>query len=161
MVKLVTILLVAILLLGPAWSKASVSSIRSKIAQVANNKVGSTHWSYASSCCHGANTNKCNYFVYDVGKEAGAKMPTRYFGFGGPVGAGAGGWGKASSLNYWSKVSSRQAGDIVAGHKSGTYHVGIYVGSNMVVSANSQNIGKNANMFTQGYQDLVYWRYQG
>ncbi|XP_028516476.1 uncharacterized protein LOC110244474 [Exaiptasia diaphana] len=108
MVKLIIILLIAILLLAPAvdgWfsSTPSASSIRKKIVEVANSKVGSTHWSYASSCCHGTNTNKCNYFVYDVGIEAGAKMPTRSF-FRGPVGAGEGGWGNASSLDHWYRV---------------------------------------------------------
>jgi cell wall-associated NlpC family hydrolase len=125
-------------------------------------KVGSTHWSYASSCCHGSNTNKCNYFVYDVGREAGAKMPTRSWGRG-PIGAGDGGWGKASSLSYWSKVSTPQAGDIVAALNinANAYHVGIYVGTNTAVSANNVDVGKNPKMFSDEYQNLVYWRYQG
>ncbi len=107
------------------------------------------------------NTNKCNYFVYDVGLEAGAKMPTRSW-WRGPVGAGAGGWGKASSLSYWTRVSSPQRGDIVAAHLNGVYHVGIYVARRTTVSANSKDVGRKSWPFGgQGYSDIVYWRYTG
>lgn len=76
-----------------------------------------------------------------------------------PVGAGKEGWGKAAKLDYWSRVTSPQAGDIVAGHHNNLYHVGIYNDSQSIVSANTYNIGSNDKMFN--YQNLVYWRYQG
>lgn len=88
-------------------------------------------------------------------------MPTRpWYTRGGPVGAGAGGWGQASSLSYWYRVSFLQPGDIIAGiTPSGAYHVGIFVGSGMVVSANFKDVGKNSNMLS--YRNRVYWRYKG
>ena len=132
--------------------------IRQKIAQKAEGYVGSTRWCYACSSGHGRNTNKCNYFVYDVGREAGAKMPVRSFGRG-PVGAGVGGWGTALSLSYWSRVLTPQRGDIVSAHDGGTYHMGIYVAYHTTVSANSRNVGKNS--WPRGYSGIVYWRYTG
>ncbi|XP_028419192.1 uncharacterized protein LOC114544900 [Dendronephthya gigantea] len=146
-------------------SSTSVADMRKKIAQKAESYVGSTRWCYSCSSGHGANTDKCNYFVYDVGREAGAKMPVRTFSWrGGPVGAGRGGWGTASSLDYWTRVSSPQRGDIVSAHSRGTYHVGIYVAYRTTVSANSHNVGKNCwpwGSYQSDYADHVYWRYTG
>lgn len=139
-------------------------SISEKIAQKAESYVGSTYWSYASSCCHGANTNKCNYFVYDVGRAAGAKMPTRSW-WRGPIGAGVGGWGTSNNVDYWYRVTSPQRGDVVAAHyPNGVYHMGIYVAYHTTVSANSNNIGRNEWPFgtkSKAGLNKVYWRYQG
>lgn len=148
---------------GSAGSGCS-QSISEKIAQTAERYVGSTHWSYASGCCHGPNTNKCNYFVYDVGREAGANMPTRSF-FRGPIGAGTGGWGTSSKVDYWKRVTSPQRGDVVAAHYPfDAYHMGIYVGPKTTVSANSHDIGRNEWPFGTGKRrgvNIVYWRYKG
>ena len=145
-------------------SADNIAAVREKIATVAKKYVGSTHWCYACPSGHGRNTNKCNYFVYDIGLEAGAKMPKRVFSLrGGPVGASEGGWGKASSLSYWKRVSSPQPGDIVAAHKNNIYHVGIYVGNGETVSANSVNVGRNDWPYCPypKYYDILYWRYTG
>ena len=139
--------------------------MRENIATMAKKYVGSTHWCYACPSGHGRNTNKCNYFVYDIGLKAGAKMPRRLFlTRGGPVGAGEGGWGKASTLSYWERVSSPQPGDVVAAHNSNNvYHVGIYVGNDETVSANSDNVGRKDWPFGTKWDasGIVYWRYTG
>ena len=87
-------------------------------------------------------------------------MPTRSW-WRGPVGAGEGGWGEASSLSYWTRVSSPQRGDIVAAHRGGTYHVGIYVARDRTVSANSKDVGRKSWPFGGQGSDIVYWRYTG
>ena len=138
--------------------------MREKIAQVALSKVGSTHWSFESSSGHGPNTYKCNYFIYDVGNEAGAKMPTGPT-FPGPIGAGDGGWGDSSAnLPKWSVVQSPQRGDVVGAHNErGIFHAGIYVGGSKTVSANAKDVGHTSWPFgkegkTKGFNH-VYRRY--
>ena len=104
-----------------------------------------TRWCFACPSGHGRNTNKCNYLVEDVWREAGAKISVHTFSLrGGPVGVGIGWWGTASLLSYWSRVSSPQRGDIVSAHRRGTYHMGIYFARCRAASANDQNVGRNS-----------------
>lgn len=57
---------------GAAGSDTSEAA-RKKIATIARKYNGSTAWAYAKRKDNfPANTNKCNKFVYDVTKEAGA-----------------------------------------------------------------------------------------
>lgn len=64
-----------------------------------------------------------------------------------PIGAGVGGWGTLTTLNYWKcvTVNSPERGDIVAAHylnSGGIYHVGIHVSPDTMVSANSVDMAK-------------------
>jgi hypothetical protein len=89
-------------------------------------------------------------------------MPVRTFSLsGGPVGAGVGGWGTASLLNYWTRVSSPQRGDIVSAHQNNVYHMGIYVSYRTTVSANNVDVGRKNWPYSGGYSGIVYWRYTG
>ena len=93
-------------------------------------------------------------------------MPIRRrFGFDrGPVGAGQEGWGTASSLDYWTRVSSPGRGDIVSARATTgdrAYHVGIYVAHGTTVSANNIDVGRKNWPFGGGYEGIVYWRYTG
>ena len=134
------------------------AEIREKIAKAAEGKVGSKDWAKDADCGPGKGKYKCNYFVYDVGHEAGATMPKRGL-FRGPVGATASGWGDTKAkLKCWTKVCTPQRGDIVAA----CGHVGIYVGPSTTVSANAKDVGKNAWPFGEGRfkgKNVVYWRY--
>ena len=89
-------------------------------------------------------------------------MPTRSLRRG-PIGAGVGGWGTSSKVDYWKRVTSAQRGDVVAAHNSdNVYHVGIYVSHQTTVSANGDNIGRNEWPFgNYGGLNVVYWRYEG
>jgi cell wall-associated NlpC family hydrolase len=95
-------------------------------------------------------------------------MPTRKFLWfdRGPVGAGEEGWGKASSLSYWKRLSNSRAepGDIVAAHSNNVYHVGIIVGHHETVHMSSRADEVVKNSWPYGYSSytgVVYWRYEG
>ena len=49
---------------------------------------------------------------------------------------------RASSLSYWKHESSPQREDIVAAHRKNFYHEEIYIGNNIEVLANVNNVAR-------------------
>jgi len=113
------------------------------IVRVATSKVGKKDWLYETAKGDfGANTNKCNLFVYDVMVEAGLNpKPTvpRYVLWTRPPTAGE--WATPSvAIAGWEVVTDPKPGDVVAeahNYSDATGHVGVVVGDKLSVSASS------------------------
>ena len=152
-------------------------SMGDKIANVAKSKVGSHDWDYDKEKDNfDKNTNKCNKFVYDVLKEAGASPGTpntslvkKILGMQGypPV---AQQWADPNySIPNWRVLQpgeSPQPGDVVAqkiNYSDATGHVGIVVGNGQTVSQWSEPqeiVGQNDWGFRPEQQgQVVYRRY--
>lgn len=136
----------------------------SGIVNEARQHIGSTKWSYASSYGTGANTNKCNQFVYDVLDAAGADPPSRHWWTYSPIGAGE--WGNPSSsyltgASCWNTCGgSWQSGDVI----SDSVHVGIITGWHLTTSAAYSEVVENDWGFRSsgsGAQSSITacWRY--
>ncbi|KAK2163372.1 hypothetical protein NP493_1466g00016 [Ridgeia piscesae] len=133
-----------------------------KIAKMAESKVGSTLWSFASTHKTGANTNKCNIFVGEMIEAAGATVPHRHWWMWSPIGAAE--WGSSSSSyllsnKCWTLVSSTtdaKRGDVI----SDGHHVGIVTGQSLTTSASArtQNVVTNDWGF-KASQNPTIWRY--
>ena len=113
------------------------------IIRVASRKVGKNDWLYATAKDDfGANTNKCNQFVYDVMVEAGlVPKPTvpKYVLWTRPPTAGE--WATPSvAIAGWVVVTDPKPGDVVAeahNYADATGHVGIVIGEKMTASASA------------------------
>ena len=136
------------------------SPVSKKIAAIANSYIGSHDWDASNEKDNfPAGVNKCNKFVYDVLKKAGADPGTpngaafkRFFGNGYPPTAAQ--WAdKNFKIPNWRVLGSGEfprPGDVVAEqipYQDATGHVGIVVGPNQTVSQESspQEIVGNSN----------------
>jgi hypothetical protein len=155
---------------------------RNKIAEVAKTKVSSLDWDYAKDKDNfPAGVNKCNKFVYDVLREAGASPGTpngsqirRLLGDGYPPTAAQ--WANPNfNIPNWRVLQpgeSPEPGDVVAqkiDYDDATGHVGIVVGPGQTVSQASDPIEivvqNDWGFRTEGSQgrsnQVVYRRYVG
>lgn len=120
-----------------------MSATTDAIARTARSYVGSKAWRYdTAKGDFGANTNKCNQFVYDVMVAAGVNPPpsvSKYIFFSRPPTAGE--WADASlKIDGWAVVSTPQPGDVVAeahNYSDATGHCGVVTGPNLTASASS------------------------
>ncbi|MBN9381084.1 MAG: hypothetical protein J0H74_09975, partial [Chitinophagaceae bacterium] len=124
------------------------NSIRQRIATVAQSKLNSHDWDYGNKKDNfAANTNKCNKFVYDVLKEAGASPGTPNIGLvksilgikGFPPTAAQ--WADPNfKIPNWVVLKpgeSPEPGDVVAekiNYSDATGHVGVVVDNQQTVS---------------------------
>jgi hypothetical protein len=135
--------------------------------------VGDTRWAYSASTPPGANTNKCNQFVYEVLNEAGAavlRMERTRFGFQRPSHPPlAKQWADSGvSIAGWEVVSQPQPGDVAAEaieYSDASGHVGIVSsvaadGSGTTISATSDRVVENDWGFRAG-QSVTFRRYRG
>lgn len=143
------------------------------ILPVIRGHIGSTEWAYTADRPPGANTNKCNQYVYEALNEAGAAVPMmqrRRFGIRRPDHPPlAGQWADSSvSISGWEVVSTPQPGDIAAEaieYSDASGHVGIVStvnedGTGTTISATSDSVVENDWGFREG-QNVTYRRYQG
>ncbi|KAK2163371.1 hypothetical protein NP493_1466g00019 [Ridgeia piscesae] len=108
------------------------------------------------------NTYKCNIFVADIIKAAGAKAPHRHWWKWSPIAAAEWGNSKSSVLedaNCWTLVSSTtdaKRGDVI----SDGHHVGIVTGKSLTTSASSieHQVVTNDWGFRDS-QNPTIWRY--
>lgn len=153
-----------------------------KIADLAKSKVDSHDWDYDKEKDNfDAGTNKCNKFVYDILKAAGASPGTPN---GNAVKKFFGGQGSPPTASQWADPNykipnwevlkpgeSPQPGDVVAqkiSYSDATGHVGIVVGGGQTVSQLStptEIVGQNDWGFRTGSAEqgrvdqVVYRRY--
>jgi RHS repeat-associated protein len=167
---------------GDQDKKKQEQSPGERIAEVARSKVGSHAWDYDKEKDNfPKNSNKCNKFVYDVLKEAGASPGTpntnflkELFGIDGyPPTADQ--WADPNyKIPHWRVLQpgeTPQPGDVVAqqiDYADATGHVGIVVGNGQTVSQWSEPmevVGKNDFGFRTGDAEMgrtdqvVYRRY--
>jgi hypothetical protein len=150
-------------------------STRDRIAEIAKKYNGSTDWAYAKQKGNFArNTNKCNKYVYDVTKEAGAEASvTGSDGKQRPPLAGE--WADPNTkIANWRVVGQNeesQPGDVAAyklpGHASYTGHSGIVTsvdqnGSVQAMAAHEKVVGPD-DKFNPGVGAAViaYRRFTG
>ena len=121
------------------------------IAKIAKKYENSKKWAYdAKKDNFGEYTNKCNKYVYDVLKEAGASPGTpngnrlgRLFGGEGTSPPTAEQWADSNyEIPGWDVVDSPQAGDVVAVSASfsdATGHVAIMLSPSQSIGTTSPN----------------------
>ncbi|KAJ8312910.1 hypothetical protein KUTeg_010283 [Tegillarca granosa] len=132
----------------------------SRIIREARKYNRKTDYSY-KGCKHGyCDENKCNMYVNDMLKNAGAKVPKRRPFFYSPIGANE--WGNPRStyvLNTgcYKNVNYPNAGDVVAFPASvGSGHVGIVTGSGQYISAGEFIVEEKRIP----NKTKVFWRYR-
>lgn len=121
----------------------SVQDIRNNIVRIAENYEGSTAWGYyVAKGNFPARCNKCNLYVYDVLKKAGANPGLPHVN--GKFPSTAADWANPFvKIPGWIVLTSKQApmpGDIVAvqeNYSDATGHVGIVIGPNLTSSFSS------------------------
>lgn len=153
---------------------------RALIAKIAKKYENSKEWAKnVSKDNFGAGTYKCNKFVYDVLKEAGASPGTpngnrlaRLFGGEGTSPPTASQWADPDyDIPDWNLVDSPQAGDVVSvrgDFVGATGHVGIMIGPSQSIGANSttvriSNFGHSSYSLTNypNNKGYIYRRYNG
>lgn len=138
--------------LGANVGGPSVQDIRNNIVRIAEDYEGSTAWGYnVSKEMFPARCNKCNLYVYDVLKKAGANPGLPHVN--GTFPPTAADWADPSvSIPGWVVLSSNaklMPGDVVAqAHYNdpfATGHVGIVIGPNLTSSFSSitQQVSEN------------------
>ena len=152
------------------------SLIRKHIAEIAFNYIKSSDWAlYAEKGDFGEGKWKCNLFVYDILKQAGASpgLPNEansikdFLGYG-PYPPTAGQWADPNfQIPEWRILSPAelpQAGDVVAEahpeYTNATGHCGIVYEYGSTVSAGEYVILNNNFGFRPG-QNVVFRRYIG
>ncbi|XP_071799003.1 uncharacterized protein [Asterias amurensis] len=122
---------------------------------------GSTRWTFEAYHPYGGrNTDKCNLFVADVLEEMGKKVPHRWWGMAGPIGAGE--WGNPHSSYLtsawcWKNTLTPNEGNVVGDGR----HVGIMTGLRQTTSAGANGLVTNDwgfRAFGPGSRDSVtFW----
>jgi hypothetical protein len=143
-----------------------VQAIRNNIVSVAESYNGSNAWGYKRAKDNfPANCNKCNLYVYDVLKRAGASpgQPHNH-GTNPPTAAD---WANPFfNIPGWTILRSNQPampGDIVAvaeNYSDATGHVGIVIGPNLTSSFSSftQQVTQNNWGFRNDNGGFVFFR---
>ena len=147
---------------------------RDKIAGIANKYNGNTNWAYSKRKDNfPPNTNKCNKFVYDVAREAGAE-PTVISSDGKPRPPLAAEWADPNTqIANWRVLGENEApepGDVAARKEhftDATGHSGIVVsvskaGEVTAIAAHATKIGPDMS-FQPGSKVYhnVFRRYEG
>ena len=161
-------------MISEAQNHQSSDSRGDNIADTAKKYEGSTDWAFAKRKDNfPPNTNKCNKFVYDVTKEAGA--PATVIGSDGkPRPPLAGEWADPKTkIANWSVVGNNQSpqpGDVaaykLAGNASYTGHSGIVtsVDPNGMVHATAAHgdvVGPDDKFNPTLRRPVTYRRYEG
>lgn len=150
-----------------------IREARSRIAMIARKYNGSRAWAYARrKDTFGPNTNKCNKFVYDVTKEAGA--PALVMGSDGkPRPPLAGEWANPDiSIPGWRVLGpneSPEPGDVAAWphrYSDATGHSGIVVSVNqggrvIAMAAHSVSVAPDDSFNRSTHTDVLYRRFTG
>jgi len=146
-----------------------VQGIRNNIVRIAENNEGSTAWGYnVAKGNFPAGCNKCNLYVYDVLKKAGASpgLP-HYNGTNPPTAAD---WANPFVvIPGWVVLTRNQPrlpGDVVAqqeNHSDATGHMGIVIGPNLTssFSAITQQVTENDWGFRSDNGWATFRRYVG